>query len=77
MSTNDLLYDGVLKPLVDAYYQNLKALADLPPVESTQNARTWYLARLDLLEGEGNRVADFLQVASPEWATMRDLAVGL
>ena len=75
MSVNDRLYDELLAPLVEHYYGNLRTLAGLPRVQANQVTRAWYMGRLDALEVEGDHIADVLEVARPDWAAMRDLAV--
>ena len=75
MSVNDRLYDELLKPLVDRYYKSLQALASLPVGDDMRATRSWQLGRLDALEVEGDRIADVLEAARPDWAAMRDLAV--
>ena len=73
MSVNDRLYDELLKPVVDTYYANVKTLDRLPV--DNHITRSWYLGALSTLELTGDRIADVLDVARPDWATMRDLAV--
>lgn len=76
MSVNDRLYDELLKPLVESFYETLQSLAALPVDESTRITRSWRLGRLSALEQEGDRIASVLAVACPDWETMRELAVG-
>jgi hypothetical protein len=75
MSFNDRLYDELLKPVVEDFYNAVKALAELPVGDDTQWTRAWLLSRLETLEKVGDRTADVLEVATPEWVQMRDMWV--
>jgi hypothetical protein len=75
LSVNDRLYDELLVPLVDNFYQTLETLAGVPVGDRFMPRRGFLLGRLDALEVEGNRITDVLAVPHPDWAAMRDLAV--
>jgi hypothetical protein len=75
VSPNDRLYDELLKPVVEDFYNTVTALAELPVGDDTRTTRAWRLGRLHTLEQVGNRIADVLEVAHPEWAHMRGMAV--
>lgn len=71
---NDQLYDELLRPITEMFYSSAKALDALPVGDGCNHERLWKLSRLTTLEEVGNLVADVINVPSPEWAAMRDLA---
>lgn len=72
MSVNDRLYDELLKPIVEEYYDLAKAMAEAGP-EST-HLRSYRLGRMHCLVEQGDRIASVLDVAPPLWGDMRALA---
>jgi hypothetical protein len=75
MSANDRLYDELLVPVVEDFYNAVKALADIPVDDHNRTTRAWYISRLWALEQTGDRIADVLGVARPDWVHMRETLV--
>ena len=74
MSVNDRLFEELLRPVVDSFYNTCRALAATPPEPETRTRRAWLLARLETLEECGDRIARVIEVAEPVWEDMRALA---
>ena len=72
MSANDRLFDELLRPIVDDYYESAQALRSAEG--STSGPRMALLARMNCLEEYGARTARVLEVAEPLWEDMRGLA---
>lgn len=76
MSVNDRLYDELLKPVVEDYYETATAVGQLMSVPATSDVvRTLCLQeRLTVLEQTGDRIARVLELPEPLWEEMRGLA---
>jgi hypothetical protein len=72
VSVNDRLFDELLRPIVDDYYEAATALAGSE--NSTTGPRSALVARMKALQECGNRTALVLEVADPLWDDIRDLA---
>jgi hypothetical protein len=71
---NDRLYDELLKPVVDAYYEAVRLHGIKREADFDKADRAWSLSRMQTLAEVGDRIADVLEVARPLWADMRALA---
>lgn len=76
MSANCRLYDELLQPVVEDYFNACRTAAELPVTDEPANGRqhAWLRARLTTLAEHGNRLARVLEVPAPLWADMRALA---
>lgn len=74
MSVNDRLFDELLRPIVDAFYETAQSLAALPQDDPTQIERAIMLTRPATLEEVGDLIAGVIDVAPPLWHDMRCLA---
>jgi hypothetical protein len=74
VTANDRLFDELLRPIADDYYETAKALHNAS--EATLSSRWALMARMSCLQECGDRTARVLEVAEPLWDDMRGL-VGL
>lgn len=72
---NDRLYEELLKPIVERFYEGAKALGRLPVGDDYRTTRTFRLGQLDALEQTGDLIAEAILVACPDWAAMEELAL--
>lgn len=72
---NDRLYEELLRPVVERFYDTARYLAWLPVTAMSRLDRAFKLGRLDALEQTGNLIAEAILVAPPDWGAMRDLAL--
>lgn len=72
MSVNDRLFEELLAPVADDYYETAKSLAGSG--EATSGPRVALMARMNALQECGDRTARVLEVAAPLWDDMRGLA---
>ncbi|WP_045740908.1 hypothetical protein [Actinoplanes rectilineatus] len=73
-SPNDRLYDELLSPVAEDYFDACRKLSALPSTADTAYQRAWLRGRLVTLAEHGNRLARVLEVPEPLWAGMQDLA---
>ncbi len=75
---NDCLYDELLKPVAEDYYELARRVAALRSIPATADCVTVlkHQACMEVLENVGNRTARVIDVAAPLWEDMRAL-VGL
>ena len=78
MSVNDRLYEELLKPVVEDYYNSAKTLGEflsVPYFRSAENVKVTRLQeRLVVLEETGDRIARVLELPEPLWEDMRGMA---
>jgi hypothetical protein len=73
---NDRLYDELLKPVVEDYYETAETVAVLvaePNLREGVKALTLQ-ERMRTLRETGDRIARVLEIAEPLWDDMRGLA---
>lgn len=76
MSANDRLYDELLKPVVEDYFETAETVAVLvsePALRDGVKALTLQ-ERMRTLQETGDRIARVLDVPQPLWEDMRGLA---
>jgi hypothetical protein len=73
---NDRLYDELLRPVAEDYFQTAKTVAALMSVPATADCvRALVLQeRMSTLQETGDRIAGVIEVEFPLWDDMRDLA---
>lgn len=76
MSANDRLYEELLKPVVEDYYETAKTVAVLLSEPALRDGMKALLMqeRLRTLQETGDRIARVLEIAAPLWEDMRGLA---
>jgi transposase len=73
VTTEERLFDEVLRPIADSFYDGCKALADVSDT-ADPSVPVALMARLSALQECGDRIAKALEVAEPLWDDMRGLA---
>lgn len=71
MSPNDRLYDELLAPVVEDYTTTAELLAAVPGGDSFQIRRALLRGQLLAFQRAGDRIAEVLQVACPQWDRLR------
>ncbi|MEU4558592.1 hypothetical protein AB0F72_09380 [Actinoplanes sp. NPDC023936] len=73
---NDRLFDELLRPVVDDYYETAETVAVLvsQPAKKDGIKALTLQERMRTLQEVGDRVARVLEVAEPLWEDMRALA---
>ena len=71
---NDHLFDELLRPIVDEFYETAKTLAKYPDNPDTALGRIALLTRMNTLQECGDRTAQVLGFAEPLWDDMRGLS---
>ncbi len=76
MSVNDRLFDELLKPVVEDYYETAETVAVLvsEPVLRDGVKVLVLQERLRTLQEAGDRIARVLELPAPLWEDMRGLA---
>ncbi len=76
MSVNDRLYEELLKPVVEDYFETAETVAVIlsePALQGGVKALTLQ-ERMRTLQETGDRIARVLEIAEPLWEDMRGLA---
>lgn len=76
MSPNDRLYEELLKPVVEDYYETAETVAVLVSEPATKDGvkALTLQERMRTLRETGDRVASVLELPVPLWEDMRGLA---
>lgn len=77
MSVNDRLFDDLLRPVTDRFYETAKTLAAIRTLGDAPAWRRAFLTgQLETLQQVGTLIADTIEVAQPDWDAMREMALG-